>query len=90
MKHLRHQSRKKEVYESDLVMHRAPLGDFWRERGQKRRGKVGPATNLQGPAGARRVQGGCEYGSKGNLKSSRVPRELLPLKKKRDISFNIF
>ena len=83
-----------------LVMHRAPLGDFWRERGQTRRGKVGPATNLQGPAGAGRVQGGCregagrvqggcEYGSKGNLKSSRVPRELISLYKKRDISSNI-
>ena len=61
MKHLRHQSRKKEVYESDLVMHRAPLGDFWRERGQTRRAKVGPATNLQGPAGARKLQVGSNW-----------------------------
>ena len=61
MKHLRHQSRKKEVYESDLVMHRARLGDFWREMGQKRRGKAGPATNLQGPAGARRLQVGSNW-----------------------------
>ena len=47
-----------------LVMHRAPLGDFWRERGQTRRAKVGPATKLQDPAGARRVQGGCREGAR--------------------------
>ena len=71
MKHLRHQSRKKEVYEIDLVMHRAPLGDFWRERGQIGGGKwvrrpTCKAQPVQGGCreSARRVQGGCRDGAR--------------------------
>ena len=61
MKHLRHQSRKKEVYESDF-------GDAWGSPGRllagkaaRGEGKVGPATNLQGPAGARKLQVGSNW-----------------------------
>ena len=50
MKHLRHQSRKKEVYESDFVMHRAPLGDFWREGGAKEEGESGSRDQLARPS----------------------------------------
>ena len=71
MKHLRHQNRKKEVYEGDFVIHSGLLGDFWGGKGAKgtdhsylrvKQELWGPTNNSE--VGAGRVQGGCEEGAR--------------------------
>ena len=70
MKHLRHQSRKKELYEGDLVIHSGLLGDFWGGKGAKGEGQKRSGDQLARPGkckdGARIVQGGSrETSSRG-------------------------
>ena len=72
MKHLRHEIRKDEVYEGDLVLHSATLGGLWGGKRGKRGGEKGvrrptcKAQPVQGGCkeGARRVQGGCKEGAR--------------------------
>ena len=52
----------------------ASLGHFGAAEGAEEALEMPPATNLQSSAGAGRVQGGCEYSSKGNLMSQSAPR----------------
>ena len=67
MKHLRHPTRKDEVYEGDLVLHHATFGGFGREMGAKEGVKGIPrpickAEPVHGGwrEGAGRVQGRCK------------------------------
>ena len=68
MKHLGHQSRKKEVYDGDMVVYSGIMGDFWGGNGGEKGGKRGPGDQLARPGrcreGAGRLQGGCREGAR--------------------------
>ena len=79
MEHLGHQNRKKIVYDSDMVVYRGIMGDFWGVMGAKGEAKEGQATNLHLPETARRPQvdrretaGRSRGGSK---ETSSIPRK---------------
>ena len=58
MKNLSHPNREKGHMRVTWLLIVASWGASEEGKGQHSRGKRGPATNLQGPAGARRVRGG--------------------------------
>ena len=67
MKHLRHQSHKKKVYDGDLLIHSGLLVDFWGGKGAKGEGQKGSGDQLARPGkcrdGAGMVQGWCSNGA---------------------------
>ena len=58
IEHLGHQNRKKDFDDGDMVVYSGTMGDFWGVMWATSEAKEGHATNLQGPAGARRLQVG--------------------------------